>query len=179
MGTIMHVRHIATTLAVPLLLCAQAVCTQLDKEQSLRSRTVDKQVAALIEKMLSKTTERQAFVELEALGCPALPAIIQRMDDRRSLPKPYITLRNKSPQAFEEIRCYRFRRRCQRAGSRSTRALKGFGCEVFCQGYRGGASSLYPAVIVAIVLLKERLTSWKAMGVCATLSAIPLIVDVC
>ncbi len=59
MGTIMHVRHIETTLAVPLLLCAQAVCTQLDKEQSLRSRTVDKQVAALIEKMLSKTTERR------------------------------------------------------------------------------------------------------------------------
>ncbi len=112
MGTIMHVRHIATTLAVPLLLCAQAVCTQLDKEQSLRSRTVDKQVAALIEKMLSKTTERQAFVELEALGCPAVPAIIQRVDDRRSLPNPYITLRNKSPQAFEEIRCYTFRRRC-------------------------------------------------------------------
>jgi len=39
-------------------------------------------------------------------------------------------------------------------------------------------SSLYPVVTVmlAIVLLKERLTFWKAIGVCAALAAIPLIV---
>jgi len=56
--------------------------------------------------MLNKTTERQAFSELEALGCPAVPAIIEGMDDRRSLPDPRIALRNKSPQAFEGITHY-------------------------------------------------------------------------
>jgi uncharacterized membrane protein len=40
-------------------------------------------------------------------------------------------------------------------------------------------SSLDPAVTVllAILLLKEKLTSWKAVGVCAALIAIPLIVS--
>jgi drug/metabolite transporter (DMT)-like permease len=40
-------------------------------------------------------------------------------------------------------------------------------------------SSLDPAVTVllAILLLKEKLTSWKAIGVCAALIAIPLIVS--
>jgi hypothetical protein len=56
--------------------------------------------------MLNKKTERQASSELEALGCPAVPAIIERMDDRRRLPDPHISLRNKSPQAFEGIRHY-------------------------------------------------------------------------
>jgi drug/metabolite transporter (DMT)-like permease len=39
-------------------------------------------------------------------------------------------------------------------------------------------SSLYPAVTVllAVVLLQEKLTPWKAVGVCAALIAIPLIV---
>src|SRR5258708_37463674 len=98
----MAVRFFATTLAVLLLLSAEMASAA----QVSRERDVDKQVAALIEKMLNKTTERQAFSELEALGCPAVPAIIQRMDDRRSLPNPYIALRNKSPRAFEEIAHY-------------------------------------------------------------------------
>jgi drug/metabolite transporter (DMT)-like permease len=38
-------------------------------------------------------------------------------------------------------------------------------------------SSLYPAVTVllAVVFLKERMTGWKALGVCAALAALPLI----
>jgi len=38
-------------------------------------------------------------------------------------------------------------------------------------------SSLHPAmtVLLALVLLKERLTPWKAVGVCAALIAVPLI----
>jgi hypothetical protein len=70
------------------------------------SPTTDESVAALIEKMLNKNTEQQAFAELEALGCPAVPAIVKRMDDRRNLPDPRISLRNKSPQRFEGLRHY-------------------------------------------------------------------------
>jgi len=66
----------------------------------------DKRVAVLIEKMTSRSTEQQAFADLEALGCPAVPAIIEHMDDRRKLPDPYIRLTNKSPKAFEEFRQY-------------------------------------------------------------------------
>lgn len=56
--------------------------------------------------MLEKKSEQQAFSDLEALGCPAVPAIIDRMDDRRKLPDPRISLRNKSPDAFEGLRHY-------------------------------------------------------------------------
>jgi hypothetical protein len=60
----------------------------------------------LIEQITKAGTEQKAFADLEALGCPAVPAIIGRMDDRRSLPDPRISLRNKSSQAFEGIRHY-------------------------------------------------------------------------
>jgi hypothetical protein len=101
MRVIESARVAATTLVLLLTAGANAAFAQAGQEPPK-----DKQVAALIEKMLNKTTERQAFSELEALGCPAVPAIIQRMDDRRSLPNPHIALRNKSPRAFEEIRHY-------------------------------------------------------------------------
>ena len=68
--------------------------------------TIDRRVATLIEMTLNSTTEQQAFSDLEALGCPAVPAIIERMDDRRSLPIPQISLRNKFPQGFEAVRHY-------------------------------------------------------------------------
>jgi hypothetical protein len=67
---------------------------------------IDKRVGILIEKMSKADAEQQAFSDLEAIGCPAVPAIIRRMDDRRSLPDPRISLRNKSPQAFEGLRHY-------------------------------------------------------------------------
>jgi uncharacterized membrane protein len=40
-------------------------------------------------------------------------------------------------------------------------------------------SSLYPAVTVllAIVVLRERITPWKAVGVCLAIVAVPLIVS--
>ena len=56
------------------------------------SPAVEKRVATLIGKMLSTSTEQQAFADLEALGCPAVPAIVERMDDRRNLPDPRISL---------------------------------------------------------------------------------------
>jgi hypothetical protein len=70
------------------------------------SPTIDKRVAVLIERMLDQKTEQQAFTDLESLGCLAVPAIIERMDDRRKLPDPRISLRNKSPDAFEGMRHY-------------------------------------------------------------------------
>jgi len=66
----------------------------------------EKQVAVLIEKTSKEKTEQQAFSDLEVLGCPAVPAIIKRMDDRRNLPDPRISLRNNSPDAFEGMRHY-------------------------------------------------------------------------
>jgi hypothetical protein len=68
--------------------------------------TIDAQVSALIEETTHPDTESKAFRDLEGLGCAAVPAIIMRMDDRRSLPNQAISLRNKSPQAFEGIRHY-------------------------------------------------------------------------
>ncbi len=70
------------------------------------SPKIDKRVAVLIERMSAQKTEQQAFTDLESLGCPAVPAIIERMDDRRKLPDPRISLRNKSPDAFEGLRHY-------------------------------------------------------------------------
>jgi hypothetical protein len=70
------------------------------------SPKIDKRVAVLIERMSDQKTEQQAFADLESLGCPAVPAIIERMDDRRKLSDPRISLRNKSPDAFEALRHY-------------------------------------------------------------------------
>ena len=70
------------------------------------SRSLEKHVAVLIGKMVNRTTEHQAFADLEALGCPAVPIIIKQMDDRRNLPDHSITLTNKFPQAFEPQRFY-------------------------------------------------------------------------
>jgi len=69
-------------------------------------RKVEKQVRVLISKMVKRSTEHKAFLELEALGCPGVPAIIQQMDDRRALPDKYILLIDKSPQARESYRQY-------------------------------------------------------------------------
>ena len=67
---------------------------------------IEKRVSVLIEKMTKNSTEQKAFADLEALGCAAAPAIIERMDDRRKLPDPRISFRNRSQQAFESLRHY-------------------------------------------------------------------------
>jgi hypothetical protein len=74
------------------------------------SLKIEKRVQVLINRMVKRSTEHKAFAELEALGCPAVPAIIQQMDDRRLLPDKYISLRNKSPQAWESMRHYSVKR---------------------------------------------------------------------
>lgn len=66
----------------------------------------DKRVAVLIERMLRAETEQKAFSELEALGCTAVPPMIRRMDDRRKLAEPLVTLPNRSRYAFRETQHY-------------------------------------------------------------------------
>jgi hypothetical protein len=67
---------------------------------------MDKRVATLIRRMSHRRTERKAFADLETLGCPAVPAIIAQMDNRRNLPDPNIALANKSRDAWESCRYY-------------------------------------------------------------------------
>jgi hypothetical protein len=96
-------------LSILFALYAIFLAPQMSSTQSRdieKNSKIDRQVAALIEKMVHKRTEHKAFSDLEALGCPAVPFIIRRMDDRRKLPDPYIDLENKSPNAFEGIRHY-------------------------------------------------------------------------
>ena len=95
-------RHSAWLLVSVFLFCGWCP-THCDASQDA---TTDKRVAVLIDRMIKADTEEKAFSQLEALGCAAVPATIRRMDDRRSLPDPRISLRNKSPQAFEGIRHY-------------------------------------------------------------------------
>jgi len=95
----------ACFIAITLLLLFLTRMTAASN-QVVRERPIDKQVTILIGKTLDKKTEHQAFSDLEVLGCAAVPAIIERMDDRRRLPIPWISLRNKSPNAFEGKRHY-------------------------------------------------------------------------
>jgi hypothetical protein len=92
------------------VLIIAALCTALAQRSAAAQGSsipgIDKRVELLIKSMLNRTTEHKAFSDLEALGCPAVPAIIAQMDDRRPLPDPSIALRNKSPRAFEAIRWY-------------------------------------------------------------------------
>jgi hypothetical protein len=94
-------RVMAAMLAILLIFCPIGVTAQIE-----RQKTNDKQVAGLIANMLNKSTEQQAFKDLEALGCAGVPAIIGQMDDRRILPDPNISLSNNYPEAFEEKRSY-------------------------------------------------------------------------
>lgn len=62
-------------------------------------------VRPLIEAMVHRSTEKQVFSKLEALGKDAVPAMIMLMDDRRELPVKEISLRNPAG-AFEPFRVY-------------------------------------------------------------------------
>ncbi|MDT8759241.1 hypothetical protein MZO42_11085 [Sphingomonas psychrotolerans] len=66
------------------------------------------QVRALITRLGQVGGDRQqrVFDRLEALGQPAVPAIIAQMDDRRPLRTHAISLANHAPDAFEGIRHY-------------------------------------------------------------------------
>jgi hypothetical protein len=102
----MNMLYTARMAVILLAFWAQPIGAQASRQEQPRSLTTEKRVAALIEKMLNRATEHQAFADLEALGCPAVPAIIHRMNDRRRLPDPYISFVNKSPDAFEALLNY-------------------------------------------------------------------------
>jgi hypothetical protein len=82
------------------------LCAGCSSRGTAQEAAIGKRVSALIEKTTERDTEQKAFADLEALGCAAVPAIIERMDDRRNVPERRLSLRNKSPQAFEGIRHY-------------------------------------------------------------------------
>lgn len=63
-------------------------------------------VKKLIENMLVESKATGAYAELERLGFQAVPAIICQMDDRRELAVQGISLKNKSPKAWEAMRHY-------------------------------------------------------------------------
>ena len=63
-------------------------------------------VKKLIENMLVGSKATNAYAELETLGTQAVPAIICQMDDRRELAVQGISLKNKSPKAWEAMRHY-------------------------------------------------------------------------
>lgn len=64
------------------------------------------QVASLVDATTHKSTEAQAFIELESLGDDAVPYLVGHLGDERSLPIKQISLVNKASDAFEGIRHY-------------------------------------------------------------------------
>lgn len=104
-GKIQRTRFTETWLAPPAPLRPTDTDDPVDKDLAVVG-DVERQVAISIEKMLDGNTEQAAFRDLEALGCPGVPAIIRHMDDWRNLPNHTITLKNKSPKAFEATRHY-------------------------------------------------------------------------
>lgn len=63
-------------------------------------------VKGLIDDFTKPAKQQAAFSELENLGDKAVPSMVALMDDRRDLAVPAITLKNKSPNAFEGLRHY-------------------------------------------------------------------------
>jgi hypothetical protein len=72
----------------------------------------DREVARLIQELVSVASsngisaQQDIFQRIEALGEPAVPAIIAHMDDRRRLAFRQISLANHSADAFESMRHY-------------------------------------------------------------------------
>jgi len=64
-------------------------------------------VKNLIDATLSKSTQRDALLQLEAIGPKAVPSIILLMDDRRTLAVRAIELKNTGPDSWEDSRYYR------------------------------------------------------------------------
>jgi hypothetical protein len=83
---------------------------QIINEQLYKNFTVDTDIDNKIRKIISDITnsrlEENSFKKLEDYGITGIPYIILALDDFRELPIQSISLRNKSPGAFEGIRHY-------------------------------------------------------------------------
>jgi hypothetical protein len=64
------------------------------------------EVQALIGRLVDSATQEKAIEDLDNLGPDAVLAIIDLMDDRRALGTPEMTLKNRSPDAFEGLAHY-------------------------------------------------------------------------
>jgi len=54
----------------------------------------------------SQEAQQLAFDSIVSLGCAAVPAIVDRLQDTRELPLAYLKLDNDSPEALEAFRQY-------------------------------------------------------------------------
>ena len=63
-------------------------------------------VADLVDSVLQKDHEQEAFTKLEALGMEGVPYLVSHLSDYRRLPIQAISLSNKSVNAFEGLRHY-------------------------------------------------------------------------
>ena len=105
---------LATALAVSAPAYAEPACTaKLTNNAPAHSAEVKQiitELAGLTTTDLDSSTivtgQQRLFAQLERLGPEAVPAIIEQMDDRRSLAVPQISLENRYPGAFEGVRHY-------------------------------------------------------------------------
>ena len=65
-----------------------------------------KRVASLIDSTTRKSSEAQAFAQLQSLGDGAVPYLVGHLGDMRKLPVEQLSLVNKAPDAFERVRHY-------------------------------------------------------------------------
>jgi hypothetical protein len=83
---------------------------QIINEQLYKKFTIDiginNKIKNIIRNITNRILEENSFKKLEDYGVTGVPYIILALDDFRELPIQSISLRNKSPDAFEGIRHY-------------------------------------------------------------------------
>ncbi|MFA4951646.1 hypothetical protein [Brevundimonas sp.] len=91
-----------------LMHCAPLPSFAQSDAAPLRSdvRRIVNQIASLPRGRASAERQQGLFDELIAIGSEGVPTLIALMDDRRQLPWSAISLKNRSPDAFEGIRHY-------------------------------------------------------------------------
>lgn len=65
-----------------------------------------KRIASLIDSTTRKSSEAQAFAQLQSFGDDAVPYLVGHLGDMRKLPVKQLSLVDKAPDAFEGVRHY-------------------------------------------------------------------------